>query len=43
LLTQGSRLPRLVVNYENGLFSSCAHTRTPILTTIERSAMKPTF
>jgi hypothetical protein len=26
LLTQGSRLPRLVVNNENGLFSSCAHT-----------------
>jgi hypothetical protein len=27
LLTQGSRLPRLVVNYENGFFSSCAHTK----------------
>ena len=29
LLTQGSRLPLLVVNDENGLFSICAHTRKP--------------
>ena len=31
LLTQGSRLPLLVVNYENGLFSTCAHTRKTML------------
>ena len=29
LFTQGSRLSLLVVNYENGLFSTCAHTRKP--------------
>jgi hypothetical protein len=29
LFTQGSRLPLLVVNYKNGLFSTCAHTRKP--------------
>jgi hypothetical protein len=29
LLRQGSRLPLLVVNYENSLFSICAHTRKP--------------
>ena len=31
LLTQGSRLPLLAVNYENGLFSICAHTRETVL------------
>lgn len=29
LLAQGSRLSLLVVNYENRLFSICAHTRKP--------------
>jgi len=29
LLAQRSRLSLLVVNYENGLFSICAHTRKP--------------
>src|SRR5215831_21125029 len=29
LLAQGSRLPLLVVNYENVFFSICAHTREP--------------
>jgi hypothetical protein len=29
LLAQGSRLSLLVVNYENGLFSICGHTRKP--------------
>lgn len=36
LLTQGSRLPLLVVNYKNGLFSTCAHTKTMLV--MERSA-----
>jgi hypothetical protein len=31
LLTQGSRLSRLIVNQENGLFSLCPHPWKPFL------------
>jgi hypothetical protein len=27
LLAEGGRFPWLIVDYENGLFSLCAHTR----------------